>query len=65
MAQDFLHVPGMGRVGGPAGRPDLLRVALAAYGAHLHKRAGVRVPRQLSNWGMAARIASVQRLQTR
>ena len=52
-------------VGGPAGRPDLVRVALAAYAAHLEKRARVRIPRGLTPWSLAARIGSVLRLQTR
>jgi len=52
-------------VGGLAGRPDLLRVALAAYAAHLQKRARVRVPRGLTPWALAARIGSVQRIGTR
>ena len=63
MVDEFRSVPP--GVGGVAGRPDLLRVALAAYAAHLHKRARVRIPRQTTPWGISARIAQVQRLRTR
>jgi hypothetical protein len=51
--------------GGPAARPDLLRVALAAYAAHLQQRARVTIPRAMTPWGLSARIAQVQRLQSR
>lgn len=63
MVDEFRNVPP--GVGGLAGRPDLLRVALAAYAAHLQKRARVRIPRETTAWGLSARIAQVQRLQTR
>ena len=63
MVDEFRNVPP--GVGGLAGRPDLLRVALAAYAAHLQKRARVRIPRGTTTWGISARIAQVQRLQTR
>jgi len=46
---------------GAQGRPDLLRVALVAYAAHLSQRARVRVARELTPWGIAGRIAQVQR----
>ena len=52
-------------VGGLAGRPDLLRVALAAYAAHFQQRARVRIPRGITPWGLSARIAQIQRLCTR
>jgi hypothetical protein len=63
MVDEFRSVPP--GVGGVAGRPDLLRVALAAYAAHLQKRARVRIPRGLTAWSLSARLASVQRLRTR
>jgi hypothetical protein len=52
-------------VGGVSGRPDLLRVALAAYAAHLQKRARVRIPRGLTPWSLSARLTAVQRLGSR
>jgi hypothetical protein len=60
---EFRNVPP--GVGGLAGRPDLLRVALAAYAAHLQQRARVRIPRGMTPWALSARLSSVQRLQTR
>jgi hypothetical protein len=63
VVDEFRNVPP--GVGGVAGRPDLLRVALAAYAAHLQKRARVRIPRGLTAWSLSARAASVQRLNTR
>jgi len=50
-----------GTLDGTQGRPDLLRVALVAYAAHLSQRARVRTPRELTPWGLAGRIAQVQR----
>ena len=63
MVDEFRNVPP--GVGGLAGRPDLLRVALAAYAAHLQQRARVRIPRSITPWGLSARIAQIGRLNTR
>ena len=63
MVDEFRNVPP--GVGGVAGRPDLLRVALAAYAAHLEKHARVRIPRGLTPWSLSARIAAIQRIGTR
>jgi hypothetical protein len=63
MVDEFRSVPP--GVGGVAGRPDLLRVALAAYAAHLEKRARVRIPRSSTPWGLSGRIANIRRLNTR
>ena len=52
-------------VGGLAGRPDLLRVALAAYATHLQQRARVRTARGITPWGLSARIAQIRRMSTR
>ncbi len=52
-----------GTLDGAQGRPDLLRVALVAYAAHLSQRARVRTARELTPWGLAGRIAQVQRWQ--
>lgn len=60
---EFRNVPP--GVGGLAGRPDLLRVAMAAYAAHLQQRARVRIPKQMTPWALSARLGNVQRLQTR
>ncbi|HEY2773715.1 MAG TPA: hypothetical protein VGK20_06660 [Candidatus Binatia bacterium] len=63
MVDEFRTVPP--GVGGLGGRPDLLRVALAAYAAHMQQRARVRIPRAQTPWGLSARIASIQRMGTR
>ena len=63
MDDEFRNVPP--GVGGVAGRPDLLRVALAAYAAHLSKRARVRTPRASTAWGISARLAQVNRTLSR
>jgi hypothetical protein len=39
---------------------DLLRVALAAYAAHLAKRGGVLIPGAATPWGRSARIANLR-----
>ena len=44
---------------------DLLRVALAAYAAHLEKQARVRIPGATTPWGRSARIASLRRFDAR
>lgn len=63
MAEPYGHGPstiGAGH-GGAQGRPDLLRVALVAYAAHLNQRALVRIPRGMTAWGLAGRLAQVDR----
>jgi hypothetical protein len=40
---------------------DLLRVALAAYAAHLEKHARLRIPGASTPWGRSARIANLRR----
>jgi hypothetical protein len=44
---------------------DLLRVALAAYAAHLDARARVRIPGAMTPWGRSARIANLRPFHTR
>ncbi len=57
-----IHGGGLGSaLDGAQGRPDLLRVALVAYAAHLSQRARGRTARELTPWGLAGRIAQVQR----
>lgn len=63
MVDEFRTVPP--GVGGLSGRPDLLRVALAAYAAHLQQRARVRIPRGTTSWGLSARLTQIRRLNTR
>jgi hypothetical protein len=41
-------------------RPDLLRVALAAWAAHLAYRARVRIPGAMTPWGRSARMANLR-----
>ncbi len=65
-ADEFRTVPP--DAGGTAHRPDspeLLRVALAAWAAHLAKRARVRVPGAATPWGRSARIANLRQFHGR
>ena len=46
--------------GGTIDRPDLLRVALAAWAVHRAKRARVRIPGAATPWGRSARMANLR-----
>lgn len=57
---------GNGDVAGePDSRAELLRVALAAYAAHLAERARVRMAGASTAWGRSARIANLRGHQPR
>jgi hypothetical protein len=46
-------------------KPDLLRVALAAWALHLAKRARVRIPSAPTPWGRSARMANLRQFNGR
>jgi hypothetical protein len=56
---------GGGPIDKPEATPDLLRVALAAYAAHLDSHAHARAAAATTPWGRSARIANLRRFETR
>jgi hypothetical protein len=54
-----------GTIDGADAAPDLLRVALAAWAAHVDQHSRGRIPGAATPWGRSARIAGLRRFDAR